>query len=338
MSLVAACVKSDLAKVTLLIKQNYKLNVKGRYGETPIFYVSGCNSAEIAEQLLKYGARTDIKDIDGNTPLHSCLDIKVTEKLLKYGANPNSLNKRQQTPLFLAVKHRKLDIAARLILISDVNAKDVDDRTPAYNAVYNGDLNMVKLLVEHGASVDGLIKHTTSYSVLKYLLSIGQNIKDVEPLLYLPLDVKTLELLLQHGINKDIIDVSGEPPIIVHARRLSIEHVKLLVNFGANVNFHPKTILMSVIDCSHNYNILGNQKINDLIAYLVKLVDDIDAEDKDGMRALDFASVKASSSENMKNIVELLLSDGATPNPKFNYPNLAELYQQYAVFTKPAFK
>ena len=79
----------------------------------------------------------------------------MIEKLLKAGADPNALGPEGETPLMLAARTGNLD-AMRVLLDhhADVNAKDKLRATTALMwATEQSHPEAVKLLVEHGAAV-----------------------------------------------------------------------------------------------------------------------------------------------------------------------------------------
>eukprot|EP00899_Mesostigma_viride_P026581 jgi/Mesvir1/7107/Mv09212-RA.1 len=57
---------------------------------------------EIVEFLLSKGARVDVANQDGNTPLHwAALNghLNVVNRLLQAGASPTALNRAEKTPM-----------------------------------------------------------------------------------------------------------------------------------------------------------------------------------------------------------------------------------------------
>ena len=72
--------------------------------------------------------------------------------LLAHRADPNAKNKDGETALCSA---RRAEVAAPLIQKGvDLNVKGRLGRTPLHNAVWEGDLDYVKLLVEAGAELN----------------------------------------------------------------------------------------------------------------------------------------------------------------------------------------
>lgn len=73
---------------------------------------------DMAELLIQYGAIIDIKDHEGNTPLHiSVRDCSrlTTETLLSYYADVNAQNNNGDTPIHIALQNGYLPLAQVMI-------------------------------------------------------------------------------------------------------------------------------------------------------------------------------------------------------------------------------
>lgn len=73
----------------------------------------------MAKLLIRRGAKVNVRDTYGNTPLHYCGIVpktySVAKILLQSGADPNIKNVRGKTPLDLARENRNYSVA-RLIV------------------------------------------------------------------------------------------------------------------------------------------------------------------------------------------------------------------------------
>lgn len=85
---------------------------------TPLYNAAFyCDNAEIAKLLLSKGAKVNIQDSKGNTPLHAAAltgNLEVAKLLLSHGADPHVKNKSGQTPLQCAIQLRRHKVEALL--------------------------------------------------------------------------------------------------------------------------------------------------------------------------------------------------------------------------------
>ncbi|CAN0440291.1 unnamed protein product, partial [Ectocarpus fasciculatus] len=110
--------------------------------------------------MLRYGARVDAKDDDGDTPLHAATWCSEgIRTLVEYGADVEALTANGRTPLALAATWGCED-GAKLLLEAgaDVNAPaDYADGSAALSLANLGDCNVddiMKVLIQHGADVN----------------------------------------------------------------------------------------------------------------------------------------------------------------------------------------
>ena len=111
----------------------------------------------MVKTLLAKGAEVDVKNKWGETPLHEAAEhghLDVVKALLAKGAEVDAKNKHGKTPLHLAAKDGNLDVVKELLAKgAEVDAKDEDGRTPLDLAASEGHLDVVQ------ASVIKLAEH-----------------------------------------------------------------------------------------------------------------------------------------------------------------------------------
>ena len=123
---------------------------------------------EIVKYFLDQGVDIDTKDKTGGATAlsHAMQHIDVVDFLIKHGAD---VNQRRQggfgaTPLIFAIQSGSLDIVELLIN----NGADVDKKqsggfklTPLACAIISGSFDMVKLFIDNGADVNKKVKKAT---------------------------------------------------------------------------------------------------------------------------------------------------------------------------------
>lgn len=92
------------------------VNVKDRNGWTPLHFAAQSQSVKIACRLIEHGAEINARDIDGNTPLFRAVycyanDGTMIELLREHGADPYSENNFGNSPIGLARRFGKKDVA-----------------------------------------------------------------------------------------------------------------------------------------------------------------------------------------------------------------------------------
>ena len=180
------------------------------------------NDASAIEALLRKGVDVNTKDTDGNTALilaaghgqRACI-----QKLIEKGAKIDERNGIGETALIVASRSGYKDMVELLIKNgADVNLKTNDGNTAFTFASYNGHNEVVDILKKSGAV-------HIKYQDPKILTAA------------LTGDVNTLKALLEKGVSPNTIDlVAGETPLMYAIGQKHIECVKLLLEFGADVN------------------------------------------------------------------------------------------------------
>ena len=94
-------------EIMRLFNQGMDINKQDNNGWSALHFAAQNQSVVAVKSLLKYGAKTELKDSFGNTPLFRAVycsrgDGEIITLLLKHGANPDSENEYGVTPRSLA--------------------------------------------------------------------------------------------------------------------------------------------------------------------------------------------------------------------------------------------
>ena len=126
--------------------------------------------------------------------------------------------------------------------------------TPIVLAAQNGDMALVRTMVDAGADVNlttlggesaiGMASYFDNYDLADYLLKKGADPNVVAHGGITPLSVaenaKMIELLLRHGADPNIPDNDGDLPIIARIDNYDRDSIKALVHAGTNLDHRNK--------------------------------------------------------------------------------------------------
>ena len=134
------------------------LDVKDSQGNTSLLLAIKGSHAELANYLIKSGARLNGTDSEGNGLLHVAIKAKqlgVARHLIDKGIKLEGTDGEGNTPLLMTVRGKYRKIAMHLV---DKGAKlDVTDKegnTPLHLAVKGKQADVARYLVQHGANGD----------------------------------------------------------------------------------------------------------------------------------------------------------------------------------------
>jgi ankyrin repeat protein len=205
-------------------------------------------SPEIAKRLIEAGANVNAKDYLGQTPLEwaaTHAPPEVVTMLIKAGADVNA-ESRYGTVLMAA---RRVEIAKLLIEAgADVNAGKIT--SPLAKAAMQGDVPLIRLLIENGAKVDDgpyypPIHCACKPDVAKVLLDAGADVNKRnakgETALHLPNphftpNPATVQVLLEAGADITAKSQSGATPLHAAAQLAKTEIAQLLIASGADLD------------------------------------------------------------------------------------------------------
>jgi len=223
---VAAIHGSQQALKVLLADGRVDVNCRCEVGGTALFYACAKQHLEVIEQLVRAGARTDLRLDDGRTPLHLAADtgaLAVAVKLLNLGANPTVFTRDRVTPLHTAAVRG--DVALVRVLLdagAEVGSRLSQGLTPVDLAGGHGRHEVLEELFRRGGAPTfrGLCRAVR-----------GDHVEAVRVI---------TRAMLARGENVNAINRLGVTPLHMAAGRGDSRTVAVLLEAGADVNASPQ--------------------------------------------------------------------------------------------------
>ncbi|KAH9106296.1 hypothetical protein AeMF1_018064 [Aphanomyces euteiches] len=215
----------------------------------------------IVDELYSRGASVKSADKNGLTPLHDLLprgDLKTVEYLISKGAEVNRTDNDGITPIYWASNYG-----------ANVNSKALDGSTELFGALWNGNVDIVKVLLDHEAS-----GHTSDWHGLTplHVASISSNGS-----------ANIVKLLRENGARVSAQDKNGDCALHKAAFWGHFEVVKELIDHGASVDPQNKDGHTPL----HLASKKGNLKI---LGYLLKKDANMNAKSKDSKTPRDLGN------------------------------------------------
>jgi ankyrin repeat protein len=294
---------------------------------------------KVCKFLLKQGADTSIEATNGTTVIERAWHFERTKtgyddsgadtlfQILKE-ADIDVLIETQQYSIIhkIVLGLSNLDLANQLehstAMIDDVDSKG---RTALWWASARGDSESVKILLEHNANIEaGPTSHSALHvaqnaDCVRALLAHGANIDCRDEQHRTPLhacayrgtgrggSIQLLECLLDHGADIHARTYAGHTPLHYAARYGWLEHAKLLVSRGSQIDAKKatgRTPLMEVVGCSH----VDSSRFVDIARFLVQTGADLGSLNTNRRNILHLSAERADS-RMMHGLATILLED-----------------------------
>jgi ankyrin repeat protein len=244
--LVLALRKHDTAAALALLNAKPRPDVNQRTadGTSALHWAVYHNDADLVERLLAAGAKANVKNDYGASPMSEAAvtgNVQVLRKLLAAGADVESPNADGQTALMVIARTSNVD-AAKLLISKRANVNATEQwrgQTPLMWAAAEGQPAMVKLLVQHGANVDARSmvnrweRQVTAEPRMQARPSGG-----FTPLLYAARKgcLECAKSLVKAGADKNLTDPDDVSPLLLATLNFSFDVAAFLAQQGANVD------------------------------------------------------------------------------------------------------
>ena len=250
--------QGNILVVKYLLSQKVNCNSQCKLGVTPLHAAISKGSQAVVKMLLRHGANVTLSTNDGETPIHHALVVKNAEILkLLVSDNPQVINHPSVTklepPIVTACKLQSSNLVKYLLECkANPNLPNRDDMTPLAIASSLESLEIMELLVKHGADMTqdvpprGTALHIAAtegkVNATRKLLKMGMNPDTVDSEGTTPLrravecqktDVATL--LLKAGASITAECPGDELPLLHKAaKRNDVKMLQILINNGAD--------------------------------------------------------------------------------------------------------
>jgi len=174
-----------------------------------------------------------------------------------------------------------------LLATGNIGAETKDNALQS--AVSNGDIELLLLLIRHGANVNHEVEN--GGTILMIAAAHGFYVQCGNDPLVTSYTGNTaaVKALLDAGSRLDAKNNEGETALMLAARHARSGSVELLLSAGANVNLtnaHCETALMHAVEASGGY---AEDNVNEIIMPLISGGADLNARDEQGKTALSHA-------------------------------------------------
>lgn len=175
-----ACYNYCYDTVIILLKYNANVNAKDNCGSYPIHkclddYETSIkinllinqnpkyNKIKIVKELVSYGANVNIVDNIGRSPMYFCSDLEIFNYLFENGANINFRSDNGNTPLHYASLNGNLEIVKKL-LQNNVNYTQMNNDLESASDICNNGLISEEFISYENIQID---KQKTVYTIYK---------------------------------------------------------------------------------------------------------------------------------------------------------------------------
>jgi ankyrin repeat protein len=220
------------ACVEVLLKSGADINLPDPDGVSPLLVAIMNANWDLADRLIAAGADVNQWDIFGETPLFNAINLHTRRDGGRASIDP--LNKTTGTQIVKTLLERGANPNMQLFFQPANLAGNTNTRgsTPLIRAANNGDAEMVKLLLEHGADASVMMadRQTPIHAVLAGRSSEQQAVELIRILHKAGADVNVVALVNHPQ------EIRGGTALHYAVRKRQKEVIKLLASLGIDMN------------------------------------------------------------------------------------------------------
>lgn len=305
----------------LLSKKDIDLNLTNNEGQTALTLAIDDSDADAVNKLLDKGARTDIIDEYGFTPLHYASmhsNFEIFNKIMdSCAAYINTQDNRGETPLMEAVLSFDEDIYETLLNNKDIdiNLADREGETALMKAIEYENMDLVDRLMDE-KNIDINKQDENGFTALRYAINCIRYPEIAE------------KLLERNDIDVNLQDKEGKTDLMYAMERDQYEIVNALLE-KENINVKLKdTKGNSLLSYATDYGYYG------VIIKLIKK-DAIDLDDEENRRLLyefindgrekqPYFEIDEISNENKDYVIQMINDSVRDFDQKINTPVYGE--------------
>ncbi|KAK6108980.1 Ankyrin repeats (3 copies) family protein [Brugia pahangi] len=304
--LLIASMSGNVPAIKLMIENNIQINHIDKEKHSAVHWAVACGQLEALITLLESGARVDCVDNQGAQAVHYAAaattnDITlerceaILHILLKYGANVNARDIDGRTPILWAASCGNLEIVIILSQIGgDIYATDRDQLGAIHCAASHGHIHIIEYLI---SNLDPFIVNSVDRNgdtALFYAVTLGH--------------YECARLLLLNGAEVNHQDRHLRCPIHCAAAKGQLRMLKLLKQFGGSCEIQNQRGDLPIHEAIQAH-------AKDCVEYLLALhPSSINVSNYEGRTGLHLAA----ASGNMEMVI-LLCTRNAAINPLMLY-------------------
>jgi ankyrin repeat protein len=251
--LIDAVKDGDAPTVRQLLASKVDVSATQPDGANALHWAAERDRVDIADALLKAGARANTENDYGVTPLALAAangSVAMIDRLIAGGANPLVALPTGETVLMTAVHTGRLDAVGALIAHgADVDAKEsVKGQTALMWSIWQGHDDVTRALVEAGADI--ATASNSGFTPLLFAVRDG--------------NLTILQLLIDKGASVTETATDGNSALHVAVVRGHVEVAKLLLERGADPNadgpgFTPLHWATGTWESGHSHDYIFNE-------------------------------------------------------------------------------